>query len=622
MNKKILLAIAITSVSHSVSGSNYNDTISIKEVTITATKSGIELSKLPITSNTIDREAIESSQQVNVIPILAKQIPGLFTTAKGIMGFGISTNSTGMINIRGVGQGNKVLTLIDGQPQWAGIFGHSIADNWVANNVESIEVISGPASLLYGSNAMGGAINIITRQPKENGFDGSAKLSLGSYMTQEYGVTIGYKKDNLKMFVSGNYDRTNGDRNNSQFHLWNGFASAQYALQNWTLGATVDITNFSGHNPGEDTKPIFDNWMDATRGNIAFSLKNRYDKFAGNIQGYYSFGHHKINDGYFAEETPRDYLFKSNDYVAGLSINESFYLWRDNFFTVGYDLQNWGGNAWNDNFDAPKTEIIDRCVTNMGAYIMMQQRFFNMLSINAGTRYEYSEQYGHKWIPQAGIIANLFMGNTVKFSFSEGFRAPNIRELYMYKPANPNLEPEDMYNYEISIKQSFLKDKLNVGLTLFYIDGKEMIQTQIVDGKPINMNIGSFINKGIEAEVSYKVSKMWMLNANYCYLNTNTILQGAPKHKIYGSIHFNYSNVQAMIENQSIFGLYQSLEKNAKKCNYSLLNLIVSYKIVPSYEFSVSPYFSINNMTNTDYSIIKGFPMPGINFMTGVKVDF
>lgn len=103
-----------------------------------------------------------SEQRIGIVAVLSQHVPGLFVTQKGITGFGVSAGAAGTVNIRGVGSGNKVLMLFDGQPQWAGVFGHSLPDTYVASDVERVEVIRGPGSLLYGSNAMGGVVNIIT----------------------------------------------------------------------------------------------------------------------------------------------------------------------------------------------------------------------------------------------------------------------------------------------------------------------------------------------------------------------------------------------------------------------------------------------------------------------------
>ena len=137
---------------------------SLNSVVVTANKTRINRNSVPLNISMIGREDIESSGSSSVLPVLSKLVPGLFVTQKGVTGFGVSEGAAGTINIRGVGQGNKVLMLLDGQPQWAGIFGHSIPDLYTSSDVERVEVIKGPGSLLYGSNAMGGVINVITRE--------------------------------------------------------------------------------------------------------------------------------------------------------------------------------------------------------------------------------------------------------------------------------------------------------------------------------------------------------------------------------------------------------------------------------------------------------------------------
>ena len=143
--------------------------INLQGVVISANKIQVNRNSVPLTISVIDRDQIEASSESALLPVLSERVPGLFVTEKGITGFGVSNGSAGTVNIRGVGQGNKVLMLFDGQPQWAGVFGHSLPDTYVASDIERVEVIRGPGSLLYGSNAMGGVVNIITRQHKQEG---------------------------------------------------------------------------------------------------------------------------------------------------------------------------------------------------------------------------------------------------------------------------------------------------------------------------------------------------------------------------------------------------------------------------------------------------------------------
>ena len=169
MNLKKCIIIGLCVNACYINAQSLNDTIKIAELTVIENAKPLILSETPINVVEINRATIEHSNASNILPVLTKNVSGLFTTAKGIMGYGISTNATGTINIHGVGQGNKILTMIDGVPNWAGIFGHSIADNWTSSNVQSIEVVKGPSSLYYGSNAMGGTINVITRKQNNDG---------------------------------------------------------------------------------------------------------------------------------------------------------------------------------------------------------------------------------------------------------------------------------------------------------------------------------------------------------------------------------------------------------------------------------------------------------------------
>ena len=159
--------------------------IRLNSVVVSANKIEVNRNSVPLTISVIDQQRIENSSESALLPVLSEQVPGLFVTEKGITGFGVSTGAAGTINIRGVGSGIKVLVLFDGQPQWAGLFGHSLPDTYVASDVEKVEVIRGPGSLLYGSDALGGVINIIIRRPPAPGRGGQARTVHRASNTQK-----------------------------------------------------------------------------------------------------------------------------------------------------------------------------------------------------------------------------------------------------------------------------------------------------------------------------------------------------------------------------------------------------------------------------------------------------
>lgn len=610
-----------------IKSTTLNDTINIKEVTIIENNNSLQLSKTPLNYSEINRSIIDYSNSPNILPILNKNISGLYSSAKGIMGYGISTNSSGTINIHGGGQSNKVLMMVDGVPNWAGIFGHSIADNWASNNVKSIEVIKGPASLYYGSNAMGGAINVITQLQENNGYEIDAKASAGSYATQDYGVTLGYKQNKFAVTASGTYNYSDGLRDNSQFHLWNAFTSMKYLFnKNWNSIVRLDITQFKGENPGMNNNPIYDNWMQALRGTVTVSVNNNYKKYYGTVSGYYSWGAHKINDGYYKGQQPKDYLFHSHDHITGFTAVENAQLWAGSLLTLGVDYQNWGGKSWNEiiatgekQWDKFLTEQ-GKSINNEGVFFTAQQKFLKLFTLNAGVRYQHSEQYGNEWIPQAGIIFSNNDNTKLKFCFSKGFRAPNLRELYLYMAANPDLKPESMFNYEVTWEQYLLEKHIKIGVGIYYIDGKNMIETQNIDGKPKNMNVSNFYNKGVDFDFMYYISKNFNIQANYSYLYSNKQLLSAPTNKIYAAFNYNYNKFYATIDNETILGLYVSTSSSSTKRDYSLVNAKFSYNINIK-NVKLIPFLDLNNITNTRYSVLEGFQMPRFNFMGGLKIS-
>lgn len=180
MKRTIIIACAgAMAVSGSVHASE-SDTLKLHEVTVYGTpKAPVELT--PLSVSIIDANQIEKSTESNILPVLANHVPGFFVTERGILGFGVSGGAAGGVSIRGVGGGNKVLFMIDGQPQWASIFGHALPDTYTSGDVAKVEVVRGPSSMLYGSNAMGGSVNIITKHATQQGFNGSARLMWGSY---------------------------------------------------------------------------------------------------------------------------------------------------------------------------------------------------------------------------------------------------------------------------------------------------------------------------------------------------------------------------------------------------------------------------------------------------------
>ena len=601
---------------------NKPDTLNLNELVVTAPlKTNPDL--IPLNVTQISSSQIEKSGETSLLPVLVAKVPGLFVTERGFAGYGVSGGSAGEVNIRGVGQGNKVLFMIDGQPQWAGVFGHSLADTYVANGIEKVEVVKGPSSLLYGSNAMGGSVNLVTHTQRADGLTGRARAMFGSFYTQNFALSTGYKKGRFSATLSGQVDRSNGSRARSDFWLANEFLQLKYAASDrWSVAGMLDMTQTRANNPGTLQDPLENMWTDVFRGTGGLYVKNSYEKMDGGIQGYINWGRNNVDDGNTPGTAPKDYLFHSTDYNMGFTAYESFYLWKANILSAGIDFQHWGGHIWNTSKadESVRSAESSHHVNEIAGYVMMQQGFFNdILNINGGVRLQHGSTYGNVWVPQAGFIIKPGHDAQINASFSKGFRAPNIRELYLYAPANPDLKPEYMLNYELSYRQFFLSSRLMVGAALFYIDGRNMIQTVRIDGRPKNVNTGKFHNKGFEIEAGYAILRNLNANASWSYLYTDSDNLYSPKNKLNAEITYSPGNFSFTLDEMSIWSMKNGNPDGSRE-SYTLLNLRAAYTLGERVPVTLS--VKVDNITNSKYEIIYGCPMPGTTIMGGVEFRF
>lgn len=603
------------------------DSADIQRIEVYSTRTRVHRNILPITLSVVTRSQIENSSESSLLPVLSQHVPGLFVTQKGITGFGVSSGAAGAVNVRGVGGGNQVLMLLDGQPQWAGIFGHALPDMYVASDAERVEVIRGPGSLIYGSNAMGGVVNVITRKPDTDGTQTRARMLFGSYNTQKYLLNNGYRKGRFSSFVSVNHDRTDGHRPDSRFRITNGYANLGYELSDhYRLTGNLTLAGIHSQNPGEEDDPLLDNIMDILRGSAAVALENTHARRDGAVRLFYNWGHHKIDDGYSPGSQPRNDLFRSDDHHFGAMAYQTFRPVRGNRLTAGLDYKNWGGHAWYIYRDgSPRSDLVHRTINETAAYLSVQQEFARMLTLSAGVRYEYNSRFGGVWVPQAGFSFRPAENTTLRGSFSKGFRSPNIREMYMFPPQNPDLQPENMLNYDLTLAQSFLEGRLSAELTAFFIDGRNLIETVRENGRPANRNTGRFINKGIEFDLHYRALRDLSVDANYSYLATSRPLLAAPRHKAFAGATYTPGRFSLNVSLQVVSRLYTRLpsagQSAALQNNYTLLGARAAYRFGPA-DRGINLFVKGENLTADRYTINYGFPMPRALVFGGLDFTF
>ena len=205
--------------------------------------------------------------------------------------------------MRGIGgdKASATLMMVDGQPQFAGIYSHHVADFYDKEHVERVEVLRGRDQSLYGSNAMAGVINVITARPKQDGIKTVVSSQYGSYNTWLSSVTSTARYGGFSSLVSLSYDRTDGTADNFDFSQWSGYAKIGYDIgRHWNAAADYTLMNFKGNDPIYPTlsdpgsTDIYH--QNVTRGEASLSFTNRYGSTNGNARVYYSYGNHYVDD--------------------------------------------------------------------------------------------------------------------------------------------------------------------------------------------------------------------------------------------------------------------------------------------------------------------------------------
>jgi len=582
----------------------------LNEVVVTGTRTAVARNYVPYNISVVNREQIANSSESALLPVLSGQVPGLFVTERGVTGFGVGTGSAGAISMRGLSgsPNNRVLVTINGNPQFMGIFGHPLSDAYVASDVEKVEVIHGTGSVLYGTNAMGGVINIITRNQLQDGYTINARVLYGSFNTQKYMASLGYRKKGFSVMASFNKDRTDGHRPASDFNISNGYLKINYRFnEHFNTGAETNLAAFKAADPGPvNGQP--GSSIDIFRGSSYLYLSNHYNHSSGNIQLFYNYGRHKITDG-----------FCSRDANYGVTAFQSFSYIKNNNTTVGLDLKTYGGKA--ENIFAVNGQGIvfgDKTITEWAPYVFSQQTIVKKIIVSAGFRLENNSVYGSVAVPSGGISVLASANTTLKAAVSKGFRSPSMLELYLFAPANAALRPEQMTNYEFSIHQLLADKKINIDATVFKVQGNNLIQVVFQNGGPKNTNSGVFNNIGLELAARYAINKQFSLNMCYGFTDLKNALLAVPKHQLVINGNFRSKKWLLHLSLQGISGLYTSLQPSLLQSNYCLVNAKAGYRI----SSKVDVFIKAENLTNQQYQVNSGYPMPGITVFGGIHFRF
>lgn len=548
---------------------------------------------------------IERSGARTVFDAVETLVPGAFVTRRGVMGYGIATNGTGMVSLRGVGgQPNTgVLVVIDGRPDFQGLMGHPLPDFYSLSDAESISVTEGPASVLYGSNAMGGVIEIHPARPRE-GIQTRLSSSAGSYWTGLHRFSHGARLGRSFYSLAGGAAHTRGERPSAAFRSQDASAAFGRDLsQNWKASLQGRYGHFHVEDPGPVQAPLANTYARVGRGGFSLNLDNSHARTWGYARLHSAHGRHIITDG-----------FRSVDSATGVRLHQSFALRSDLVADAGADIAQFGGRARNikSAIDYGRHEL-----NSAAGFTRLQWTAGPRTLLNAGLRYDRHSLSGAVAVPEFNASRSLSENYTVAVAVARGFRNPTIRELYLFPAPNPLLKPESLWNYQASL-HARPRSTVAASATAYYADVSNMIVTL---GRFPNLrleNAGRALHRGLEGVARWTPRPGLRWSAGYAWLRSTNLPPLVPRHKWNYSVDWDAGRLFLHLGGMSVGRRWADSSRVRQLGPYTLAMLKCSVPLSRGW----SAQLTLDNLLSRRYEVLPGYPMPGINALAGLSVQF
>ena len=605
-------------------------------VVVTATRTEVPLNQLTTSLTVITNEELRERQSELVSEVL-RDVAGINVIQTGSMGAATS------VFIRG-STSNQVLVLVDGVEINSTTTGAYDFANLTTESIERIEVLRGAGGTLYGSQAIGGVINIITKRG-QGPLDVGVSLQGGNGWTNRQVATLRGGVGKLGYAFSVGHIGSQGFRSvNDDYRNLSTSARLDYQLtQDASLKGIFHYINsdtglFNNNNFASTPDPNARQattqyvgkleWEQKIRANwdyrISGSIFKEHDKFSDDVDSCVFFG-------FPCDSRSRDF-FRPKIVSGEFQTNYRLEDWSTSTFGVQYNRRSASTNGG-----------IDEAIGNVGYYLQQQFQFLDRsLVIIPGIRLDDNQQFGTAWTPSFSA-AYLFkeIGTKLKGGYAKGFRAPSLNELFFPPgfgcPAfgNPNLDPEKSWEINFGLEQSLLAERLKMAANYFHREMKDLIEGRPIPGDPFGCfraeNVGRARFDGVELTLGVKLFEGLTLNANYTYLEWDTAdgrLARRPRNS--GNVILNYLqdalNVNLTV---NIVGRRDDFRAaspfgNTVTAGYGIVDVASSYRLpwrmAPVKETSLIG--KIQNLFNKRYDQADGFRAPPLNFLLGLRATF
>lgn len=640
MNKKNLVCstaiLALSALSPA-----YSEEIKLDEMVVSAGRVPVEAEKVGRAFTVITAEEIEKSQTRYVADIL-RRVPGLAVSRTGTLG------GQTQIRIRG-SEGNHVLVLIDGVEVSNTANGEFDFGTLQAGNIERIEVLRGPQSALYGSNATAGVIHIITKGGLRNDYKVTAQSELGTDRTVLGSVAVQGGTDKMDFSLSSSFRRTDGfdispvgdeddgDENltlNGRFNLdITEDLDINLNLRYVDRDTDTDIQDFTPGSPTEGmaidsftfskTRELYGgaglNWstLDA---DLLHKFRTEITDVKSKSLG--SFGFSGTDDRRYHVSYQGTYFFGTPSIKADHSITGAV---------------EWERETFQNSYPTNASQRPEKSRHLYGLVAEYRGEFFDQLFVSGGLRYDRNDDFDDTYTFSTSAAYVLpESGTRFHGSLGTGVTNPTFYEQFGFFPSsfqgNPDLQPEENFGWDIGIEQKFWKDRAVIDVTYFNERLEDEISTAFLPGfisTPVNLD-GISKRQGIEIAGSVNLTEALHMTASYTYLRAEQP-DGLdevrrPNHTGALGVNYTYAEGKGNLFADMIFnGAMEDNEFNSTTARTRVtLDRYVLFNIGADYQVSekVKLYGRIENLFNEDYQEVYGFTTQGTTAFIGVKATF
>jgi outer membrane receptor for ferrienterochelin and colicins len=572
------------------------EVMDLEEVVVTASRYEESIMETPVSIEVIDQEEIEESNAQNIAELL-DTYTGVYIKDNG------SQVGTKSVKIRGASS-DQVLVLLDGIPYNDPHNGGLDLSIISADNIEKIEIIKGPASVIYGANAMGGVVNIITKEIEDSSLT-KLDLGFGSDNTNIYKLSHNEKINDIGIYLSyldkssDTYlEESNLDQENIFLKINNEIS--KFSDVTFTFNNNISDKVIEGAIQDEKEQNLSLSWKRVTELNETNLKVFQVDRERKRIDNWSNSLHEKEQNGLILNNT---------NYLDKHTINYGFEIKKNEVNSTDIENEN-------------------KKNTNKALFIKDNWNFNSKFDLILAARYDDHEEYGSNLSPQVALNYNLNENYKTFVSYSGAFREPTFDDLYGFYPAwgfegNPDLEAEESDNYEIGIKFDSTIGKGS--LSYFYREVTNLITSDYSVLPSTMQNIdGKSEFKGIELNLDKQISKKLKSSFNYTYLdskdNNGNRIGDNPYHNAKISLKYRQNNkiysVSGRLISDNIDGF-----SGEKMPSYFVVDsrINIPMEIVNQ---KVDLAFEINNLFDKDYEVVDGYPMPGRNFMVNLSTKF